>query len=327
MNKVVFSTAFRGTIALAFVITAFGCTQQAPPPEEEVKQEIVDAPAPVDEPPAAASAEEEEKDAVADTPVPEEEEPLAVAEPSGEEVVIMLPGDVPLVLTHVPAGVYRRGRTPNEQDSMEREEPRHQVTLTQDFYMGKYPVTQAQWEAVMDSWPAAPPSEEYGASDDHPAYFVSWEDAQAFIAALNAHISETDQGPATVRLPTEAEWEYACRAGTITRFYWGDDPDYREIDEHAWYLGNEDTAMPVGLKTPNAWGLHDMSGNTFEWCQDWYDTYPSGPVTDPTGPDAGSFRVGRGGAWHRGALFCRSAFRGSFAPDVRQNYLGFRVAR
>ncbi len=247
-------------------------------------------------------------------------------EPPPQEITIMLPGDVPLVLVRVPAGTYLRGRNPNEQDSSEREDPQHEVTLTEDFYLGKYPVTQAQWLAVMGSWPASEPDAASGASDEHPAYFVSWNDAQAFIGAVNAHSEATGQVTGALRLPTEAEWEYACRAGTTTRFYWGDDPDYRDVDAYAWYLGNEDSAMPVGLKQPNDWGLYDMSGNVFEWCQDWYESYPSEPVTNPTGPDEGSFRVGRGGAWHRGALYCRSAFRASFAPDVRNNHLGFRVA-
>ena len=130
------------------------------------------------------------------------------------------------------------------------------------------------------------------------------------------------------RLPTEAEWEYACRAGTKTEYSFGDSDS--ELDEYAWYgkaeaLGG--TTHPVGEKKPNAWGLHDMHGNVWEWCQDWHGKYPSGPVTDPTGPSSGSFRVFRGGGWSFISQNCRSAFRSGFSPGSRSHYLGFRVLR
>ena len=242
----------------------------------------------------------------------------------------MLPGDVPLEMIRIPAGTYMRGAYPGEQDAVTgREEPQHQVTLTQDFYLGKYPLTQQQWLAVMGSWPGTAPSSSYGLGDTYPAYYVSWDDAQNFITALNTHITITGQGVATMRLPTEAEWEYAARAGTTTRFYWGDDPDYTQIGDYAWYDGNNSPygTKPVGGKLPNAFGLYDMSGNVWEWCQDWYGTYPSGSVADPTGPSSGSSRVNRGGIWYYSPGYCRSAYRGRNSPGYRLNYLGFRLAR
>ena len=132
-------------------------------------------------------------------------------------MTIMLPGDVPLMLVRIPVGTFMMGRYDGEWDSYEREDPQHQVTLAQDFYMGKYELTQRQWQAVMDTTPWS------GREDvlehlDSPAVYVSWDGAQSFITALNSHITNTDQGAATFRLPTEAEWEYACRAGTMTHF-------------------------------------------------------------------------------------------------------------
>ncbi len=240
---------------------------------------------------------------------------------------ILLPGDVPLVMVRIPAGTYMRGRYSGEQGSYSSEDPQHQVTLTQDFYLGKYPLTQAPWFAVRGSWPGTAPSSSYGVGDDYPAYNVSWDDAQNFIASLNAHITSTDQGSASFRLPTEAEWEYACRAGTTTRFYWGDDLDDTEIDNYAWYKNNSPNGTkPVGGKLPNPWGLYDMSGNVWEWCQDWYGDYPAGPLTDPTGPTSGSNRVRRGASWINPPGSCRSAFRYGSTPGEQGNGMGFRLA-
>ena len=150
---------------------------------------------------------------------------------------------------------------------------------------------------------------------------VSWDDAQEFLGKLNL-MEQTD----TYRLPTEAEWEYACRAGSTTRFCFGD-------EEERW--GNMPGMMrtprgkpiPVGQKRPNAWGLYDMHGNVWEWCQDWYGDYPAGPVTDPRGPNAGECRVLRGGSWGNDSRNLRSAARNFSNPDFRHRSLGFRVAR
>jgi formylglycine-generating enzyme required for sulfatase activity len=134
---------------------------------------------------------------------------------------------------------------------------------------------------------------------------------------------ETLKEGETYRLPTEAEWEYACRAGSTTRYCFGDDEG--ELFEYAWYSDNSGGTHPVGTKKSNDWGLYDMHGNVWEWCEDWYGDYPSGEVTDPAGPSRGSERVARGGGWYDGAHFCRSGSRGSVTPDLRGHWLGFRL--
>ncbi len=258
-------------------------------------------------------------------------EPVEVEGEPDEEITILLPGGVPLVLVYIPAGTFLMGRYSGEQDSLAEEDPQHSVTLSQDFYMGKYELTQQQWLAVMGSWPGRAPSALYGVGDTYPAYFVSWDDAQNFIAALNTHIANTSQGPATVRLPSEAEWEYACRAGTTTRFYWGDDLSLLEIGDYAWWDRNNSPygSKPVGGKLPNAFGLYDMIGSLWEWCEDdWHDNYTGAPVNGSAWVDAprGSLRALRGGFWNSWVLDCRSASRlGTFA-DSRTS-LGFRVSR
>jgi formylglycine-generating enzyme len=201
------------------------------------------------------------------------------------------------------------------------------VTLTQGFWMGKYELTKAQWTAVMGTEPWSGRS--YVLDDpDSPAVYISWNEAQAFITALN------DYTGLTFRLPTEAEWEYACRAGTTTRFYWGDDPEYTLIDDYAWWEENasnigEEYAHVVGQKLPNAFGLYDISGNVWEWCQDWWDSdyYSSSPGTDPEGPASGASRVLRGGNWFIQGIYCRSANRVYASPSGANFHLGLRLSR
>jgi formylglycine-generating enzyme required for sulfatase activity len=206
----------------------------------------------------------------------------------------------------VPAGEFVMG----SENGGDNERPAHQVRLSRGFEMGKYEVTQAEWQAVMNNNPS------HFKGENLPVETVSWDDAQAFVARLNAR----DDGY-IYRLPTEAEWEYACRAGS-TGDYAG------RLDEMGWYDGNAGgRTHPVGQKKPNAWGLHDMHGNVWEWCQDWLDKYPSAAVTDPVGRNTGSGRVFRGGGWRYTAADCRSANRLSFAPGDGFYYLGFRVAR
>ncbi len=260
----------------------------------------------------------------------EGEEPV-----EGEELdslVVTLPGNVPLVLVPISAGAYMRGAYPGEKDAViAREEPQHQVTLTQDFHLGKYPVSKRQWYSLMDTTPWSRLLYVLD-NPDSPAVGVSWDEAQEFVAALNIHITNTRQGPANFRLPAEAQWEYACRADTTTRFYWGDDLEYTQIDIHAWYrnntrdLGNRH-AHEVGLKLQNAWGLFDMSGNIYEWCQDWYDTYPAESVTDPQGPASGTSRVLRGGSFEERPDRCRSAYRNLSPQTFRSASVGFRLCR
>jgi len=206
-------------------------------------------------------------------------------------------------------------------------------------------VTQGLWKAVMGS----NPSEFSNCGDDCPVEQVSWNDCQAFIGKLNGMVSGGN-----FRLPTEAEWEYACRAGSTTAIYTGPmrivgKNNSPELDPIAWYGGNSCVnyaggydcsgwrekqmscgrcgTHPVGRKQPNAWGLYDTIGNVWEWCEDWKGDYPSRSVTDPTGPSSGSRRVIRGGCWLNNARDCRSALRRSGAPDVRGHDLGFRLAR
>lgn len=261
-----------------------------------------------------------------------------IAAPDGDtpddSLTIMLPGEVPLELVLIPSGVFEMGAPPDERGRFPSEGPLTTVIISRDFYMGKYEVTQAQWLALMGSWPDEAPSALYGVGPEHPAYFVSWHDTQDYIAALNAHISATGQGPADMRLPTEAEWEYAARADTDTRFYFGDSltvGDFCEDDgdrgDNMWYCGNaDDQAHPVGLKLPNAFGLYDMLGNISEWVLNWdAGLHPGGIVSNPSGPSTGSYRVLRGGSWAFTARGCRSAVRDAQNPTFRNEIWGFRL--
>ena len=254
----------------------------------------------------------------------------------GDTVTILLPGDVPLELVRVPAGSFRMGSPDTERSRWSDEGPVHTVTIGYDFYMGKYEVTQGQWLAVMGTSPGGY-TWDYGEGANYPAYNVSWEDAQSFITSLNAHITATGQGPATLRLPSESEWEYACRAGTQTRFHFGDSlgvEDYCEDDgvrsQYMWYCGNNTTdgSKPVGGLLPNGFGLYDMSGNLWEWCEDWWhDDYTGAPADGSAwvSPTA-SHRVFRGGGWGYYAQYCRSALRNYRAPSDRDSGIGFRLA-
>lgn len=195
----------------------------------------------------------------------------------------------------------------------------HQVTLTKPFEMGVHEVTQEQYEKVMGK----NPSKFKGVNN--PVERVSRNDAVEFCRKLSELPAEKEAGH-TYRLPTEAEWEYACRAGTTTKFSFGDDES--ELGDYAWYEDNSGKKTHlVGEKKPNAWGLYDMHGNVAEWCQDYYGFYPSDPVTDPTGPKTGSFWVFRGGSWLNTTGFCKSSDRGISVPANREDDLGFRVAR
>ena len=211
----------------------------------------------------------------------------------------------------IPAGEFLMG-SESEEALSQMEQPLTRVRISQGFWLGKYEVTQGQWQEVMGSNPSF--FDECG--PDCPVEGVSWEDVQEFIRKLNAAVGEE-----RYRLPTEAEWEYAARAGTS-----GD--RYGNLDAIAWYDGNSgDRTHPVGRKAPNAWGLHDMLGNVFEWVEDWYGDYPGGSVTDPRGPASGSERVARGGGWLNFARNCRASSRDYNSPGYRDFYLGFRLLR
>ncbi|MSU46260.1 MAG: formylglycine-generating enzyme family protein [Lacunisphaera sp.] len=191
-----------------------------------------------------------------------------------------------------------------------------QVRISKGFWLGRTEVTQAQWRAVMGSIPSN------FQGDDRPVEQVSWNDAIEFCRKLTERERAAGRIPydLTYTLPTEAQWEYACRAGT-TGDYAGN------LDVMAWYSANGgNTTHPVGQGQANAWGLHDMHGNVWEWCLDWHGKYPGRSVTDPAGAPSGSNRVHRAGGWWTDAEWCRSAFRNFDSPDKHLNYLGFRLA-
>ena len=215
----------------------------------------------------------------------------------------------------IPAGEFDMGSPSGEEGRHDSEGPVHKVKIPDGFYLGKYEVTQKQWREVMGDNPS------YFKGDDRPVEQVSWNDAQDFIKKLNQK-----EGTDKYRLPSEAEWEYAARAGTTTRYSFGDDTG--KLGEYAWYGGSSETHS-IGQKKPNSWGLYDMHGNVWEWTQDkWHDDYKGAP-TDGSAWESGggSRRVFRGGGWCINAQACRSAKRGSYVPDSRGELLGFRLLR
>ena len=277
--------------------------------------------------------------------------------PTGFETITvnlhgMAAGAKPLVMVRIVSdmrqidkpGLFTMGSPASDPDAHPdgREEPQRQVWISQDYFMGKYEVTQAQWKEVMTGNPwgiSATPGGYSG--DNYPVRMVSWEDCACFCNQLSADEGRTpvyndttwaiDYGADGYRMPTEAEWENACRAGTTTRYFWGDDLSYTEIGDYAWYSGNNSPSgfKVVGLKLPNSWGLYDMSGNVWEWCNDRYsDTYYTiENIMDPVGPDTGSNRAVRGGGYAASAAHCRSAFRNMCPPTIVDNAMGFRIIR
>jgi formylglycine-generating enzyme len=246
---------------------------------------------------------------------------------------------IPLV--KIPAGIFRMGNITDYPDGRNDEKPVHKVRITHSFFMGRTEVTQAQWKAVMGSNPSR------FKGDNRPVDNVNWYDAVQFCNRLSRQdsleICYTGDSDRTVcnfnakgyRLPTEAEWEYACRGGTATDFHTGNMPRSAHSDSAnypgGWHDANSgDQTHDVGLKQPSAFGLFDMHGNVWEWCWDWYqeDYYDSWPYADPRGPAAArTYRVLRGGSWYYSANDCRSAYRGCDDPDTRSSSGGFRVVR
>lgn len=236
-------------------------------------------------------------------------------------------------LKRISAGNFMMGSPDSEINRHDSEGPIHRVHITKPFYIGMYEVTQAQWKAVMGTEPWKGETYTYLWSEkkltmkegpNYPATYVSWEDAVEFCKKLSAR-----EG-LTYRLPTEAQWEYACRAGTNTAYCFGNDSS--KLDEYAWFRTDpqgptEDFANEVGQKRPNAWGLYDMHGNVYEMCRDWYaeDYYENSPIYDPDGPAVGTERVYRGGYWFNDVYYCRSAFRNRCRPSSRMYAIGFRV--
>ena len=198
----------------------------------------------------------------------------------------------------------------------EQELPRHEVAISKPFYLQSTQVTQSQWQKVMNN----NPSKFKNCGYHCPVENVSWADVQEFIIKLNKK-----EGTDKYRLPTEAEWEYACRAGTTSDFSFGNNPD--KLDEYAWFDLNAYEPHPVGLKRPNAWGLYDMHGNVWEWCQDWYEDYSSEPLVDPTGPSSGSYHVRRGGSCKRDSANARCSDRSPNYDNRGNDETGFRCVR
>ncbi|MBO4286561.1 MAG: formylglycine-generating enzyme family protein [Kiritimatiellae bacterium] len=237
----------------------------------------------------------------------------------GDTKTLKLPGGATMEMIYVAPGSFTMGSENGEND----EESVHTVRITKGYWLGKYEVTQAQWRSVMGGNPS------YFTGDDrNPVEQVSWDDCQTFIEKVNAQLH------CGARLPTESEWEYVCRAGTRgayakegTDAYTSEHPAAEAaLEEMGWYNGNSGgRTHPVGQKAANPWGFHDMHGNVWEWCADWYGDYPSGSVTDPTGPASGSYRVQRGGSWNYVAQYCRSASRNYYGPSLNYGNYGFRL--
>ncbi|MGD0897015.1 MAG: formylglycine-generating enzyme family protein [Thermoguttaceae bacterium] len=301
-----------------------------------------------------------------------------------KQIAVDLGGGVKLEMVLIPAGEFKMGSGESAEDTaaffnktygedllnaevVKDEHPQHRVRITKPFYLGTYHVTRGQFrQFVKDSgyktdaekgegpgaWGWDPEKKEFGfnakyswrnagfeQTDEHPVVNASWNDAVAFCKWLSRKEGKT------YRLPTEAEWEYACRAGTTTRYYSGDDPETlakvgnvadatakAKFPDWKWTIKASDGYVftsPVGSFKPNAFGLYDMHGNAWQWCADWYgaEYYAASPADDPTGSDTGDDRVLRGGSWGNGPGLARSAVRGVDSPDLRSNLTGFRVAR
>jgi formylglycine-generating enzyme required for sulfatase activity len=249
------------------------------------------------------------------------------------ETVLDLGNNVQMRLVLIPAGKFMMGSSATEVDRSSNEGPQHEVTISKPFYMGVFEVTQEQYEQIMGQ----NPSTFKGAKN--PVENVSWNDAVKFCRKLSARTGKK------VMLPTEARWEYACRAGTTTAFHTGDElkpgqanagfPSNPGVWDKimAWvgkFLPQKATTIqttPAGSFPPNGFGLYDMHGNVWEWCSDWYDdSYANAKNQDPTGPDSGTIRFPRGGGWSRDPLYCRSAFRDWSSSGIRDLNIGFRVA-
>jgi formylglycine-generating enzyme required for sulfatase activity len=252
---------------------------------------------------------------------------LATAQPSTpaggntknppKEYTADLGGGVKMEMVLIPAGEFMMGSPDSDRAASSDEKPQHRVRITQPFYMGKYPVTQEQWTAVMGDNPSHSVK-----GPKNPVEWVSWSDCLRFLRQLN----EKAGGGKWV-FPTEAQWEYACRAGSTTIFCFGDDES--GLADYGWFDKNSGgKSHPVGEKKPNAWGLYDMHGNVWQWVLDWYDPgyYAHSPTDDPTGPATGTDRVSHGGCWYSSARSARSANHGRIEPDHHGSHLGFRAA-
>lgn len=228
-------------------------------------------------------------------------------------------------LVLIPKGTFMMG-SPESEEGRGEDETQHQATNSHDYYLGVTEVTQGQYEKIMGKNPSHFQKPVLRKSDCsmHPVEKVSWEDAVDFCKRLSELLEEKKAGR-VYRLPTEAEWEYACRAGSKMAYCFGNDS--KSLGDYAWFNANSNAQThPVGEKKPNAWGLYDMHGNVHEWFLDWYGEYSQDAVADPSGPSNVSTRACRGGAWNSNPFFCRSAYRRKPGLQGLQMFHGFRVA-
>jgi len=254
--------------------------------------------------------------------------------------------EAPTNMVFIPPGTFQMGSPDDQEDRWSEEGPVTEVIISRGFWMGRFEVTQGDYQELMGSNPSHftgvqcvfDPVLGRTIKVDYtdprrPVENVSWDDATRYCDSLTQRERAAGRiSPnAVYRLPTEAEWEYACRARTSTRFSYGDDPGYTDLTHYAWYGDNsEGQTHPVGQKLPNAWGLHDMHGNVYEWCKDYFGDYHGGIAVDPQGPRMGQFLVFRGGGWscwigHSFASLCRSTNRGGSYPGYSYSRVGFRV--
>jgi formylglycine-generating enzyme required for sulfatase activity len=258
--------------------------------------------------------------------------PSPTATPTQGRAVGQIFQDLPIAqqMVVLPSGSFWMGSAEDDADGYPNECPQHKVTIAYQLAMGRYPVTFEEWDAcVADSGVSHKPKDKGWGRDKRPVINVSWDDAQAYAAWLNTKLGICQDDPYRYRLPSEAEWEYACRAGSQTQWCFGDDAD--ALKEYSWYdKFSGDKTQPVGQKMPNTFGLYDMHGNVWEWVQDWYhDSYSDAPSDGSARVTGGEqrVRVQRGGAWSHDASENRSAYRYNDSPGNRGSYFGFRLAR
>ncbi len=259
------------------------------------------------------------------------DEPAPVPEP---------PLDEPLDMVELEGGTFLMDSPKSDDDALDDEKPQHEVTVSA-FCISRYPITRQLYRDIVGPSPEAWDRDRDTDDQQLPANSINWFEAARFCNMLSAHVGllpcyridgdnvEWDREADGYRLPTEAEWEYACRAGTTSKWFFGDEPT--ELGHYAWFSGNsENKVHPVGEKKPNAWDLYDMIGNVWEWCWDWYADYPNNSMptlSDPTGPKDGSRRVLRGGSWNDNPRDLRSADRDWLYPVNRFDVIGFRCVR